>query len=424
MAKNTKPTIRFKGFTDDWEQREFDDFFEYIPHNSLSRDNLNYDEGEVKNIHYGDVLIKFGEVLNPTIEKIPFVNKDIKFDDKSCFLQDGDIVIADAAEDLTVGKCTEISNGCNQKLVAGLHTIPCRPKNKIEEGFLGFYLNSKAYHNQLLPLIQGTKVSSISKSSLKETWVTFPFSSNEQKKIGSFFLTLNNLITLHQRKYDSLVNVKKAMFEKMFPKNGETVPEIRFKGFTDTWEQCKFKNVVNVRRGLTYSPSDINSNGVRVLRSSNIDDQSFKMFSNDVFVNEKAVKIPFVSNGDILITSANGSSKLVGKHAIVKGITDNSTVHGGFMLLGSTAYPEFINASMSSRWYKEFIFKFVAGGNGTIGNLSKTDLDSQIIYAPKDNEKNRIGVLFEKIDNLITLHQRRLEKLKNIKKSCLEKMFV
>jgi len=162
----TVPEIRFKGFTDTWEQREFDDFFEYIPHNSLSRDNLNYDEGEVKNIHYGDVLIKFGEVLNPTIEKIPFVNKDIKFDDKSCFLQDGDIVIADAAEDLTVGKCTEISNGCNQKLVAGLHTIPCRPKNKIEEGFLGFYLNSKAYHNQLLPLIQGTKVSSISKSSL------------------------------------------------------------------------------------------------------------------------------------------------------------------------------------------------------------------------------------------------------------------
>ncbi len=212
----TVPEIRFKGFTDTWEQREFDDFFEYIPHNSLSRDNLNYDEGEVKNIHYGDVLIKFGEVLNPTIEKIPFVNKDIKFDDKSCFLQDGDIVIADAAEDLTVGKCTEISNGCNQKLVAGLHTIPCRPKNKIEEGFIGFYLNSKAYHNQLLPLIQGTKVSSISKSSLKETWVTFPFSSNEQKKIGSFFLTLNNLITLHQRRLEKLKNIKKSCLEKMF----------------------------------------------------------------------------------------------------------------------------------------------------------------------------------------------------------------
>ena len=212
----TVPEIRFKGFTDTWEQREFDDFFEYIPHNSLSRDNLNYDEGEVKNIHYGDVLIKFGEVLNPTIEKIPFVNKDIKFDDKSCFLQDGDIVIADAAEDLTVGKCTEISNGCNQKLVAGLHTIPCRPKNKIEEGFLGFYLNSKAYHNQLLPLIQGTKVSSISKSSLKETWVTFPFSSNEQKKIGRFFLTLNNLITLHQRRLEKLKNIKKSCLEKMF----------------------------------------------------------------------------------------------------------------------------------------------------------------------------------------------------------------
>lgn len=409
MAKNTKPTIRFKGFTDDWEQREFDDFFEYIPHNSLSRDNLNYDEGEVKNIHYGDVLIKFGEVLNPTIEKIPFVNKDIKFDDKSCFLQDGDIVIADAAEDLTVGKCTEISNGCNQKLVAGLHTIPCRPKNKIEEGFLGFYLNSKAYHNQLLPLIQGTKVSSISKSSLKETWVTFPFSSNEQKKIGSFFLTLNNLITLHQRKYDSLVNVKKAMFEKMFPKNGETVPEIRFKGFTDTWEQRKLGDTVQITMGQspdgsTYSdvPSDY------ILVQGNADLHNGWVFPR-VWTSQMTKKADV---GD-LIMSVRAPAGAMGKTAY------NAVIGRGVAAIKGNEFIYQLLVKMNSNGY----WKALSCGS-TFESLNSDSIKNADVLIPEVAEQEKIGEYFANLDHIITLHQRRLEKLKNIKKSCLEKMFV
>ena len=145
---------------------------------------------------------------------------------------------------------------------------------------------------------------------------------------------------------------------------------------------------------------------------------------DDIFVNEDAVKIPYAKNGDILITSANGSSRLVGKHAIIRGIADNSAVHGGFMILASSKNPYFYNASMSSNWYKNFIKLFSMGGNGAIGNLSKNDLDKQIIRIPSNAEQNKIGDLFKQYDSIITLHQRKLEVLNKLKKAMLQNMFV
>ena len=185
-------------------------------------------------------------------------------------------------------------------------------------------------------------------------------------------------------------------------------PVLRFKGFTDDWEQRKFSELVVTRRGLTYSPNDIRDNGVRVLRSSNIDEDRFSINDDDVFVGAAAVNIPTVCNGDILITSANGSSRLVGKHAIIDGIPDNSAVHGGFMLAGSARNPYFANALMSSSWYQKFINIFVAGGNGAIGNLNKNDLDEQLIMVPsKEEEQDTIGYYFRTLDSLITLHQKK-----------------
>ena len=160
---------------------------------------------------------------------------------------------------------------------------------------------------------------------------------------------------------------------------------------------------------MTYKPTDISNNGVRVLRSSNISEDVFVQRDNDVFVKQEAVNIKCVNENDILITSANGSSRLVGKHAIVSSIKTNQAVHGGFMLLASTKEPYFINASMSSTWYKKFIELFVSGGNGSIGNLSKNDLDNYEIFIPVANEQKRLGLLFRNIDSLITLHQRKLK---------------
>ena len=200
-------------------------------------------------------------------------------------------------------------------------------------------------------------------------------------------------------------------------------PAIRFKGFSDAWEQRKFSDVVATRRGLTYKPSDIRKNGVRVLRSSNIADDSFTLSDEDVFVVREAVNIDCARVNDILITAANGSSRLVGKHTIISGIPEESAVHGGFMLLGTTKEPHFVNASMGSSWYRRFIELFVAGGNGAIGNLNKNDLDNQEIAIPSEGEQKKIGSFFRQLDHLITLHQRKFEKLTNVKKSMLEKMF-
>ena len=200
-------------------------------------------------------------------------------------------------------------------------------------------------------------------------------------------------------------------------------PVLRFRGYTDDWEQRKFSDVVATRRGLTYKPSDIRKNGVRVLRSSNIAEDSFTLSDEDVFVAREAINIDCARANDILITAANGSSRLVGKHTIISGIPEGSAVHGGFMLLGTTKEPHFVNASMGSSWYRRFIELFVAGGNGAIGNLNKNDLDNQEIAIPSEEEKKKIGSFFQQLDSLITLHQRKLEKLKLVKKSMLEKMF-
>ncbi|HFI0243486.1 TPA: restriction endonuclease subunit S [Streptococcus suis] len=206
-------------------------------------------------------------------------------------------------------------------------------------------------------------------------------------------------------------------------KEKSTVPRLRFPGFTDAWKQRKFSDLAEVRRGLTYSPSAIRSHGVRVLRSSNINEDTFVFGEDDVFVDKSVVKIPLVEEGDILITSANGSSRLVGKHSIIKGLPSNSAIHGGFMLLASSKVPCFLNAFMSSTWYHKFIGLYVAGGNGAIGNLNKSDLDEQIVLVPSHPEQEAIGNFFSDLDQLITLHQRKLDDVKELKKALLQKMF-
>ena len=216
-----KPEIRFAGFDDDWEQRKFVSVFEGLQNNTLSRADLNYENGTVKNVHYGDVLIKFGDYIDASRTDLPYISDDAKAEKfKNSFLQDGDIIIADTAEDDTVGKCTEIQGSEGLKLLSGLHTVACRPKEKYGPMFLGYYINSPAYHNQLKPLMQGIKVTSISKSALQDTDMIMPKSIEEQTMIGGYFANLDSLITLHQRKCDEAKEMKKFMLQNMFPKKG------------------------------------------------------------------------------------------------------------------------------------------------------------------------------------------------------------
>lgn len=211
------PEIRFKGFTEKWEKKTLDEVFDFnIPTNTLSRASLNEKIGEIKNIHYGDILVKYDSYVNVINEKIPYITNGKIDDYKGHFLKDGDVIFADASEDEMVGKSIEIINVRNNYVVSGLHTIASRPLIKFQQYYLAYHLNSNSYHNQLIPLMQGTKVLSISKISLKMTSITFPPNEKEQQKIGRFFQNLDRLIALSQEKIKKLKNLKQALLQKMF----------------------------------------------------------------------------------------------------------------------------------------------------------------------------------------------------------------
>lgn len=388
------PQIRFKGFSDAWEQRKFENIFNYERPDKYIVNSTEY-------LEFGPTPVLTANkafILGYTTEKNKYVNshESIIFDDFTLdtkFVDFPYMVKSSAIKILTLKNEKKDNIRFNFELLSN-HRF-----------------NMLGHARHYISVVQPEEV--------------FTTNIQEQNKIGDLFTNLDNLITLHQRKYDNLVKVKKSLLEKMFPKNSSNVPEIRFKGFVDAWEQRKFDSLAKIDRGLTYSPTDLNNNGIRVLRSSNIDEDYFKLYDEDVFVNPESINIDFANNNDILITSANGSSRLVGKHAIISGTSSNSTVHGGFMLLAKPYINSyFLNASMSSNWYKKFIDLYVAGGNGAIGNLSKTDLDNQLVHVPKEREIIKIGELFKNLDNLITLHQRKLEKLNKLKKSMLDKMFI
>lgn len=415
--KNNKPEIRFKGFSDEWEVKKYSETFTKISNNTLSRAELNYNSGLAKNIHYGDVLIKFGELLDVEKEVIPYITNDSlanKF--KASKLQNGDVIIADAAEDETVGKCTELVNIGENTIFSGLHTIPSRPIFAFASGYLGYFMNSPAYHTQLLRLMQGTKVLSISKSVLQDTAIIYPIDRFEQSQLGNFSKQLDHLITLHQQKYNKLATIKKSMLEKMFPQNGAKVPEIRFKGFNEVWEERKLGEVSDSYSGGTPSVGNEEYYGGEIpfIRSAEINSESTELFITEKGLNNSSAKL--VNIGYVLYALYGATSGEVGR-AKIKGAINQAIL----AIIPKNDYDaEFIKQWLRKK-KKEIISTYLQGGQG---NLSGTIVKDLKIDFPCYDEQIKIGKYFKHLDHLLTLEQRDLEKLKNIKKACLEKMFV
>ena len=417
MTEQAKvPAIRFAGFTDPWEQRKFSELA------SLRR-GLTYSPADIRPYGQGIRVLRSSNIDE---DEFTLSNEDVFVDETVVgieLVQEGEILITAAnGSPRLVGK-RAIINGLTGKTVHGGFMLCAHAE---QPDYVAALMGSRWYQHFLATGVAGGNgsIGNLDKAALEDEFAFVP-SIEEQELIGVLFSRLDDLITLHQRKYDKLVVFKKSMLEKMFPKDGESVPEIRFAGFTDPWEQRKFSELASLRRGLTYSPADIRpyGQGIRVLRSSNIDEDEFTLSNEDVFVDETVVGIELVQEGEILITAANGSPRLVGKRAIINGLT-GKTVHGGFMLCAHAEQPDYVAALMGSRWYQHFLATGVAGGNGSIGNLDKAALEDEFAFVPSIEEQELIGVLFSRLDDLITLHQRKLELLRNIKKSLLDKMFV
>ncbi|WP_039651893.1 restriction endonuclease subunit S [Clostridium tyrobutyricum] len=410
MDKNkvNVPKIRFPGFTDPWEQRKLGEVFEQT--STL----VNPKE---ENLELWSLTVENG--LTPKTERY---NREflVKKNDQFKAVHNNEFIynpmnMTLGAVDLNLTGKTVAVSGYYITMITG---------PKYDSKYFGIWLKTPlAIKNYKLfatgSLIERQRVQFPTLTQIK----AYIPSLDEQQKIGTFFNQLDDTITLHQRKLNHLQDKKKSLLQKMFPKKGENFPELRFPGFTDPWEQRKFSELSEIRRGLTYKPSDVQDKGIRVLRSSNINEDTFVLKADDVFVKPEAANIDFVQNEDILITSANGSSRLVGKHALINNVNEN-TVHGGFMLLARANKPHFLNALMSSNWYNRFINVFVSGGNGAIGNLSKLDLESQKVFVPNEDEQEKIGSFFKQLDNLITLHQCKLNHLQKQKKALLQQMFI
>ena len=415
-GKALVPQIRFAGFTDPWEQRKLGEELGFLRNNTLSRAELSDSEGTVFDIHYGDVLIKYGSVLDAEKADVPRIANDAVANRQTCdCLQDGDVIIADTAEDSAVGKCTELCNSAGKKVFSGLHTMPLRPMRKYASGYLGHYLNSPAFHDQLLPLMQGIKVISVSRSAIEDMTMSVP-SVAEQASIGAFFDRLDSLITLHQRKYDKLCVLKKSMLDKMFPKGGSLYPEIRFAGFTDPWEQRKLGELykeVSEKNDLTYGRDRIIS-------------VAHMYFNPVVYVTEDDYLKTYnvMRLGDIAF-EGNRSKNFAHGRLVENTIGDGIVSHVFKVFRPIQPFDlMYWKYSINNEKAMKDVLTRSTKASTMMHELVAKDFLNEEIAVPSLEEQRQIGAFFDRLDSLITLHQRKLELLRNIKKSMLDKMFV
>lgn len=409
-----------------WEKTSFSRAFKFLKNNSLSRAELSDDNGNVKNIHYGDILIKFSECLYADEgNNIPYIiNDNIAYKLlKLSPLINGDIVFADAAEDNTVGKCIEIITHNDTDLVAGLHTIPCRPTIKFAEGYLGYYLNSTAFHNQLLQYIQGTKISSISKKSICQTIISYPSEIINQQKIASYFQSLDSLIQSTSKKLASLKRIKAASLQSMFPQKGETVPKVRFKGFEGEWEKIQLNKCLDISNNInihnTYGINDVLSISDEAGVVNQIE------FLGRSFAGKSLQKYKILKTNQLVYTKSPLKAKpygIIKKNFNRTGIV--STLYAIYDCKDNVS-PEFIHYYFDPCYrINQYLSPLVNKGAKNTMNISDETALSGKIWIPSLQEQQKIASYFCNLDKRISLQTQRLEKLKQIKAACLDKMFI
>ena len=398
--KKQTPQVRFKGYTDTWEQRKLCELGEITTGSTPSTANPNY---------YSEDGIPW---VTPTdIESFTISDTPRKLSEEGANI--GRVVPANTI------LCTCIASiGKNTLLtVKGSFNQQINSLTPSEENDAYFLLTeSEIWSITMKRMAAAGTMQIVNKSEFSELKTMLPLLT-EQRKIGAFFLQIDNLITLHQRKYNKLLNLKKAMLEKMFPQNGSLYPEIRFKGFTDTWEQRKLCELGEITTGSTPStanPNYYSEDGIPWVTPTDI--ESFTISDTPRKLSEEGANIGRVVPANTILCTCIAS---IGKNTLL-------TVKGSFnqqinSLTPSEENDAYFLLTESEIW--SITMKRMAAA-GTMQIVNKSEFSELKTMLPLLTEQRKIGAFFLQIDNLITLHQRKLEKLKQIKKSCLEKMFV
>jgi len=420
--KSSTPAIRFKGFTDTWEQRKLGDISEIKtgPFGStLHADDYVSDGTPIITTEH----FKTG-ALPRSKNGLPQVS-DSDYKRLTAYtLDDGDIVFSRVG---SVDINALITPFQSNWLFSG-RVLRVRPQTDISSKFLHTRLETESIKTDIRTRAVGQTMPSINTEILKITPLVLPSSAAEQEQIGSYFAALDNLITLHQRKYDKLTNVKKSMLEKMFPKNGSNVPEIRFKGFTEAWEQRKLSELTSMHARIGWqnlrTSEFLDSGDYMLITGTDFNDGAIN-FSTCHYVERERYEQDRniqIHNGSILITK-DGT---LGKVAYVQGLSMPATLNAGVFNVqikdANNVDERYLFQYLKAPFLMDYVDKKATGG--TIKHLNQSILVDFPVILPQRSEQILIGAFFQQLDNLITLHQRELEKLKNLKKACLEKMFV
>ena len=377
MAEKRKPEIRFRGFTDEWEQRKVGELVNVCS----GRDYKHLSEGIIPVYGTGGYMLSVNEALSYDEDAIGIGRKGTI--DKPYILR---------APFWTVDTL--------------FYAIP---REKIDLNFAFDIFQNIDWKKK----DESTGVPSLSKIAINDIDVLAPI-YDEQQIIGQFFENLDHLITLHQHKYEKLQKVKKSMLEKMFPKNGSKVPEIRFRGFTDDWEQRKLGEIGSVSmcrrifKEQTYDSGDIPFYKIGTFGSV-----ADAFISKELFEEYKS-KYPYPKKGDILISASGSIGRTVEFTGENEYFQDSNIVW--------LNHDERLSNTFLKCFYS--VVKWAGIEGSTIKRLYNDNILNTEISLPSITEQEKIGTYFATLDHLITLHQRKLEKLRNLKKACLEKMFV
>ena len=345
MNKENKiPLIRFKGYTEDWEQRKLGEMMNVTSVKRIHQSD--WTSSGVRFLRARDIVAAF---KNEEPSDYLYISEE-KYNEYSSLsgkVKIGDLLVTGVG---TIGVPMLINSEKPLYFKDG-NIIWFQNGNEIDGDFFYYSFTGNSIQNFIQESAGTGTVGTYTIDSGKKTPIVLPQDIAEQQQIGTYFQSLDNLITLHQRKCESLKKVKKSMLQKMFPKNGESVPEIRFAGFTDPWEQRKLDEVVEFYSGLTYSPKDVSKSGTLVLRSSNV--QNGEIVTDDnVYVDSTVVDSQNVRVGDIIVVVRNGSRALIGKHAQIKQIMQN-TVIGAFMTGIRCSESNFMNALLSTTSFEK-----------------------------------------------------------------------
>jgi len=425
---NNVPALRFPEFSEVWEEKEYGTIFRFKITNSFSRENLNYESGNVKNIHYGDIHTKFNTLFDITKEYVPFINREIKLnkiaDENYC--KEGDLVIADASEDYAdVGKCIEITNLNNEKVLAGLHTFLARPDLfKMTVGFSGYLMKSPKVRLQIMTIAQGTKVLSISTGRLSKITLNIP-KEPEQQKIVAFLMAVDEKIQQLTKKKDLLEQYKKGVIQQIFDQ------EIRFKDdngsdFAD-WEEQKLTDVVIHHNSGVYKNASLYGEGNNIIgvsdlySISSIDGQEFRRVT---LTKDELAKFT-LDEGDLIY----GESSLV-REGIAKTLFVTNRGAGTafawhtrrFKVDSSLVNSSYLYYHLNSPNIRNTIMS-VSTQTALTGITTKEYFNISILL-PEMNEQQKIANFLSALDDKINLVNQQLEKTQTFKKGLLQQMFV